>query len=56
MSAGIWFWLLYVICILFGGWSVWPEDNSRFRPLGIWFVTFVLFGLLGWKTFGPPIQ
>ena len=55
MSAGIWFWIIYVICVLFGVWVDWPAD-SQFRPLGRLLVVFILLGLLGWKVFGPPLQ
>ncbi len=57
MSAGIWFWIIYVICVLFGLWSDWPAGGPpNFRPLGGRVVVFILIGLLGWRVFGPPIQ
>jgi hypothetical protein len=54
MSAGIWFWLIFVLCLLgafAGPWLVpgWPVWGSAL-------VVFILLGLLGWKVFGPPIQ
>jgi len=55
MPAGLWFWLIYVICVVFGGWSVWPSD-SNYRPLGSWLVVFILLGLLGWGVFGSPLK
>ena len=55
MSAGIWFWLIYVICVVFGMWSEWPSDNN-YRPLGGRFVVFILLGLLGWGIFGSPLK
>ncbi len=55
MSAGIWFWIIYVLCVLFGLWSDWPADRNM-RPLGGRLVVFILLGLLGWRVFGPPIQ
>lgn len=54
MGANIWFWIIYVICVLFTGWSIYPAPDyrSHFPTL----VTFVLIGLLGWGVFGPPIR
>ncbi len=56
MSAGIWFWLIYVLCLVFGMWSDWPRGNGDFRPVGRVGVIFILMGLLGWRVFGSPIQ
>lgn len=58
MSAGAWFWVLYVICLLFGGWSTWPRSGGPpdWRPFGWSLVVFVLIGLLGWGIFGPPLR
>jgi hypothetical protein len=55
MSAGIWFWIIFVICLVFGLWNEWPKDNN-FRPLGGRLVIYILLGLLGWGVFGPPIN
>jgi len=55
MPAGLWFWLIYVICVVFGGWSVWPSDG-KYRPLGSWLVVFILLGLLGCGVFGSPLK
>ena len=56
MDIGIWFWVIYVICVLFGCWSNWPAAGGNFRPMGSAIVVFILLGLLGWKCFGPPIH
>ena len=56
MSAGIWFWIIYVLCLLFGVWSVWPTYRDSPRVFGGGLVVFILLGLLGWRVFGPPIQ
>ena len=55
MSAGQWFWIVYVICFLFGGFwcGFWP-DNRRWAWPGV--IVFILLGLLGWGIFGPPIR
>lgn len=55
MAAGLWFWLIYVICVLFGVWVDWPADRN-YRPLGGKLVLFVLLGLLGWAVFGAPLK
>lgn len=52
MSAGIWFWLIYIFCFLFAGWYAWGYGPV---PLGGSLVVFVLIGLLGWRLFGPPV-
>ncbi len=52
MSAGIWFWILYVISLLLTGWWWWPFTADRGPPL----ILFILIGLLGWGIFGAPIR
>ncbi len=55
MTAGIWFWLVYVISILFSGGWYWRDASARpFGPYAL--VLMVLIGLLGWGVFGPPIR
>jgi len=54
MAAGIWFWIIFVLVILFGFgmfWVSWP-----YTYIGFPVILLVLIGLLGWKVFGPPIQ
>ena len=50
------FWLVYVLCVLFGCWCYWPADLKAWRPLGGALMVFVLLGLLGWTVFGPPLR
>lgn len=52
MTAGIWFWIIYVLSFLFTGWWWWPLTQER-AP---WLVMYILIGLVGWGTFGPPIR
>lgn len=53
MSAGIWFWLLYVLSIIFSGY--WHRSDLRTWAGGS-LVLLLLIGLLGWGVFGPPIR
>jgi len=52
MTAGIWFWILYVISLLFCGYSWWPFNQGHAPSLLI----YILIGLLGWGVFGAPIR
>jgi len=61
MTAGTWFWLIYVLCALLGVFFNWPWSTQSggqppWRPLGWVVVELILFGLLGWGVFGPPIR
>ena len=58
MSAGIWFWLLYVITLIFGAWGMnpWRPSGAPWAPAGSWLVTFILIGLLGLHVFGSPVR
>ena len=59
MPMGILFWVLMLLCALFGiGGFAWPADSPyRRHVFGGWgLVVFVLFALLGWKVFGPVLQ
>ncbi len=53
MTAGQWFWIIYVICCVFGGYLAYPYGG---RALGVSVVGMVLFGLLGWGVFGAPLK
>lgn len=53
MSIRFVFWFLMLLCLISFFWSHWPLDwKVAHLPL----MEFVLFGLLGWKVFGPPVQ
>ncbi len=55
MSAGIWFWIIYVVGLFFGGgWVFRSPENRTYAVPGLIF--WVLIGLVGWGVFGPPIR
>jgi len=58
MAAGIWFWILFVITLIFGLWGMnpWRPAGTPWAPFGGWLVLFILIGILGWGVFGPPIR
>ncbi len=56
MSISFLFWLIWLICLIFGGVGVFrAEANGRWYG-GNLFVVWILLGLIGWKLFGAPIQ
>lgn len=56
MPAGIWFWLIYVILVLFGMGLYYPFPEDSRRHAGVSLVMFILIGLLGVGIFGWPIK
>lgn len=55
MSLGLCFWILWLLCLVFGFWSIYPAAGG-IRVVGFPLIVFILLTLLGWKVFGPPIQ
>lgn len=55
MSLSILFWLLMILWAVFNVWG-WREPTQPFARGGGWLLTFVLFVILGWATFGPAIK
>lgn len=52
MSAGTWFWLLYILAAIgsvCGYYWLWPIHAN-------FLIVFILLGLLGFKVFGSPVQ
>ena len=52
MAAGIWFWIIFVLCCIgigLGFYFAWPV-------YGVIGIVFILLGLLGYKVFGGPVQ
>jgi hypothetical protein len=57
MTKGLIFWLLMLLWLLFGLYWTWPEVRmGSYGLVGSNTVLFVLLTLLGWKTYGPPVQ
>jgi hypothetical protein len=53
MPMGILYWMIFVIWVLFGGYS------NRGRPFFDWggdLILFILLFIIGWKLFGFVIQ
>jgi hypothetical protein len=52
IALGIWFWLILVLGVIFGGLGYWqPNTWGRFG----WLPALLLIAILGWKVFGGPI-
>ena len=57
MGANIWFWLIYVLCVIFGLWGSNPwSPQTTWGPFGSLVSIFILLGLLGFHAFGSPIR
>lgn len=57
MSAGVWFWILYVIGLLFSLYVVFPSgETPNWKPFGGSLLIWLLIGLLGWQVFGAPLK
>jgi hypothetical protein len=55
MPKGMVFWLIFIVCLLFGGWWCFGYgDHRAYAPE--YFVTFVLIGILGWGIYGPAVK
>ena len=52
MGANIWFWIIFVVSFLFGGWCYYPISKNS----GGFLVVMILLALLGYRVFGGPVQ
>ena len=48
MTIGLIFWIVFLMCLLFGGWLNYPFD----RRSPSFFIVMLLIFLLGWAVFG----
>jgi hypothetical protein len=57
MDKGTLFWLVFIVCILFGGGGIWLPDpmGPRLR-YGGFFIILVLIAILGWRVFGDIVK
>jgi hypothetical protein len=53
---GLMFWILMLIWFVFGLLVHFAVIGGIYASGGSTVLLFVLFLLLGWKTFGPPLQ
>ena len=52
MSLGLAFYIIMLIWLVFSVWQSWPNQIV----VGGNIMLFILFLLLGWHAFGPPIH
>ena len=60
MTLGLAYWILMLLWLVLGMWWAWPPAVQPgyhvWFPLGSTLLIFILFLLLGWRVFGPPIH
>jgi hypothetical protein len=59
LSIGLIFWLLMILWLIFGLGLQFGWFGAAGPQAGIWgntLLLFLLFGLLGWRVFGPAIS
>lgn len=57
MPKEVLFWVVYLICLVFGMWSGYvPGQPYTYRGWGGTLAVFVLIGILGWAVFGTPVK
>lgn len=55
VSIGLLFWILMIIWLVFG-FVAWRGIAGPYGLVGNSLLLFILLGLLGWATFGPPLK
>ena len=55
MTLGLAFWIIMLIWLVFGGLVHFGFVAAAYAGAST-LLLFVLFGLLGWQTFGPPLH
>lgn len=53
MSKGLLFWVMMLLWLIFG---IYTGVSSSYIVLGGNLLEFLLFAVLGWAVFGPPIK
>ena len=55
MTRGLIFWVIMLILLIVG--VLWHFGTlGMFGPIGFGGIAYILFALLGWQVFGPPIR
>ena len=52
MDIGLAYWIMMLLWLLLGTWRNWGDPAA----VGKTCLSFLLFLLLGWKVFGPPLH
>jgi hypothetical protein len=56
MSIGLAFWIIMLVWLIFGLLIHFGIAGGLYGVVGSTLMLFVLFALLGWKVFGPPLH
>jgi hypothetical protein len=56
MPLGILFWVLWVVWLIFGFALRSGFVGAEYGTVGTMLLFAALFGILGWKSFGPVVQ
>lgn len=56
MTRGLAFWILMLLWLVLGIAWHFAWLGAGYGVLGLALVPFLLFGLLGWQVFGPPLR
>jgi hypothetical protein len=57
MSMGLMFWIIMLVWFIFGAWTGYNQPaGAGWWGWGSSLLVFVLFLILGWHAFGPPIH
>jgi hypothetical protein len=56
MTRGLAFWVLMIIWLVFGIVSHFGVIPGAYGVVGGVILLFILFALLGWQVFGPPLR
>ena len=54
MKVGTWYWVILVLCVLFGGWQLYAPNPRTLMWTPV--VLLVLAALVGYAVFGSPIK
>lgn len=52
MTLGLCYWIVFLIWVVFGAW----QHGTNWRAQAPNVILLILFLLLGWQVFGPPLH